>query len=326
MIAPLVALAVSFFTQPGLVWFLRRRAVLDHPNARSSHIVPTPRGGGLAVVLGMLCGFWIALADGVDVTYLVVAVLLFGLIGAAEDFHGLEALHRLALQLVAGVVAGFVVAPVTEQPAWWLVPCFAVWLAGYANAFNFMDGINGISGLNALVAGLFIAWIGQWQDDALLQGGGAVVAAAALGFLPWNAFKAIVFLGDSGSYALGAVIAALTGYALLTEVPVEAAVGPMAVYLADTTWTLARRVRAGQVWHEAHRSHVYQQLVDSGWSHRQVAAALGVLSAAVATCGLVSLGDSGLARVAADLVSLLLLCGYLAYPRLLAEPSQARTA
>lgn len=316
---PLAALGVSLAAQPGLIWLLRRRAVMDHPNDRSSHSTPTPRGGGLAVILGMVVGLGLTAADGVDVTFLVLAVLLFGLIGALEDIWGLPALMRLVAQLVVGAVVGFAIANAGGEVIWWAVPIFAIWLAGFANAFNFMDGIDGISSVSALVAAGVLSWVGRADELGTLQLGGAVVAAASLGFLPWNAFNARVFLGDSGSYALGGALAALSGFAVKAGVPLEAAVAPLSLYLADTSWTLLRRVRAGEVWHQAHRSHVYQQLTDRGWSHPRVTVVVGLVSLGVAACGLVSLTESLPARLAADAVGALLLVGYLAGPRLLAD-------
>ena len=138
------------------------------------------------------------------------------------------------------------------------------------NAFNFMDGVNGISGAHALIAGVVYALLGWWQHDGFLVPAGAAVAAGALAFLPWNAGQARVFLGDAGSYALGAALAVLAAYALVRGVPVEAVLGPLALYLADTAWTLQRRIRAGERWLEPHRTHIYQRWCDAGWSHQRV--------------------------------------------------------
>ena len=133
--------------------------------------------------------------------------------------------------------------------------------------------------------------LGWWRHDGFLIPAGAAIAVGALAFLPWNAGQARVFLGDTGSYALGAALAMLAAYAVVLRIPAEAALGPLALYIADTAWTLLRRIRAGERWLEAHRSHVYQQWCDVGWSHQRV-----TLAAAAVTSLLSLLGAASLCR------------------------------
>ncbi len=137
---------------------------------------------------------------------------------------------------------------------------------------------------------------------------------SALLFLPWNAGRARVFLGDVGSYALGAALAVLAARAVLRGVPVEAVLGPLALYLADTGWTLQRRIRAGEPWLQSHRTHVYQQWCDAGWSHQEVTLLTGALTILLTLLGAVSLTHDLPLRAAADLAGLLLLAGYLRSP------------
>ena len=118
---------------------------------------------------------------------------------------------------------------------------------------------------------------------------GAAVAAGALAFLPWNAVRARVFLGDAGSYGLGLALALLAAQAVVRHVPLEAALAPLALYLADTGWTLQRRVRAGERIFEAHRTHTYQRLCDVGWSHQRVTLATTAVTVAVCLLGAASL-------------------------------------
>jgi UDP-N-acetylmuramyl pentapeptide phosphotransferase/UDP-N-acetylglucosamine-1-phosphate transferase len=145
--------------------------------------------------------------------------------------------------------------------------------------------------------------------------GGLATAIGACAFLPWNALRARVFLGDVGSYSLGAALAVLAACAVLHGIPVEAAAGPVALYLADTVWTLQRRIRRGERWLEAHRTHVYQRWCDAGLSHQEVT--ILTVGATVLLCllGMASLFSSPLARMAADLAGLGLLAAYLCSPR-----------
>jgi len=135
--------------------------------------------------------------------------------------------------------------------------------------------------------------------------------------------RARVFLGDVGSYALGAALALLAAWAVIRGIPPEAALGPLALYLADTAWTLQRRIRAGENWLEAHRTHTYQRLCDVGWSHQRVTLGTGAATAVLSLLGAVSLTPHLGLRVAADLTAVGLLAAYLRSPALLARPGKA---
>jgi hypothetical protein len=125
-----------------------------------------------------------------------------------------------------------------------------------------------------------------------------------------------------GSYALGAALAVLAACAVvIAGLPPEAALGPLALYLADTAWTLQRRIRAGEPWLQAHRTHAYQRLTDAGWSHQRVTAATAAVSAALSLLGAVSLAAGPLPRAAADLAGLALLAAYLRAPAWLGQPA-----
>jgi UDP-N-acetylmuramyl pentapeptide phosphotransferase/UDP-N-acetylglucosamine-1-phosphate transferase len=146
---------------------------------------------------------------------------------------------------------------------------------------------------------------------------GVVMAAAMIAFAPFNVPRAHVFLGDSGSYGLGAALAGMTIVAFNLGLPIEAALGPLALYLADTGTTIVRRVAAGQAWHQPHRSHVYQRLTAFGFSHGQVSAFVGGLVAVTSGLGALSLTGDVLSRVAADVALFALLAAYLVSPHFL---------
>jgi UDP-N-acetylmuramyl pentapeptide phosphotransferase/UDP-N-acetylglucosamine-1-phosphate transferase len=305
-----VALAAGVVLQPAVLFLMTRCRVIDVPNERSSHTVPTPRGGGVAVVAAAAAGLLVL----PQATWGVLLPLIcYAALGLAEDVRGVSVKARLVAQLGIGLVVGAVLvahAPVSAAVAVVMTLILAVWMTGYVNAFNFMDGINGIAAAHTVVAGLVFVVIGAVRDLPLLIGAGAAVVAAALTFLPWNAGRARIFLGDVGSYGLGGALAALAAYAVLHGVPIEAALSPLALYLADTGWTLLRRIRAGQRWYQAHRWHVFQRLVDVGFSHSQVAFGTATFTAALSLCGLTSLVGGGLARGSADLVGVVALILY----------------
>lgn len=319
LVAPALCAAVATAAQPIVIRFLRRAAVVDVPGIRSSHSVPTLRGGGIAVVLGLVFGTALV-PSGNILLPLVVALLAFGAIGVVEDLQGISVRLRLALQIAASATVGAMLVTEMTHPAMVLLAAaiIAVWVAGFVNVFNFMDGINGISGGHALLGGLVFAALGAWRGDASMVAAALTVAAGGLAFLPWNAIRARVFLGDVGSYALGAGMAVLAAYAVMRGVPPEAAIAPLALYLADTAWTLQRRIRAREPWLEPHRTHVYQRLCDLGWSHQRVAATTVGIALLVSLLGAASLSGIWQLRVLADCLGVLVLATYLRAPTLLA--------
>jgi UDP-GlcNAc:undecaprenyl-phosphate/decaprenyl-phosphate GlcNAc-1-phosphate transferase len=302
-------------TEPVTIPVLRRIAGIEPPSARSSRAVPAPRGGGAPIVAGLVIA---ALLTGLTagLTF-AVAVLAFASIGLAVDLAGLSARRLLVLQAAAGLAVGWSVAGLLALPAIaevGLAVPLALWLAGYVHAFTFMDGINGISAAHALVGGAAFALIGALRPDSLLTTAGAAIAAGGCAFLPWNAGRARVLLGDVGRQGLGAALALAAAWAVLRGIPPEAALGPLALYLADTGWTLQRRVRAGEPWLAADRTHVYQRLCAAGWSHQKVTVAAAALTAVLSLLGAASLTPYPALRAAADLAGVALLAGYLHAP------------
>jgi UDP-N-acetylmuramyl pentapeptide phosphotransferase/UDP-N-acetylglucosamine-1-phosphate transferase len=311
--------------EPLTIPLLQRAAAIDVPSLRSSHTVPTPRGGGAPIAVGLvLAGL---LIHGATALTFAAAVAIFGAIGFADDLRGLPVRRRLLLQSAgSAVVASLLVARLGLPPAAKLAAAavLAVWVIGFVNAFNFMDGVNGISAAHAVIGGAAYACLGAWDQDAFLVAVGAAVAVGALAFLPWNAVRARVFLGDVGSYGLGAALAVLAACAVLRGIPVEAVAGPVALYLSDTAWTLQRRIRAGESWLEPHRTHTYQRLCDAGWSHQRVTLATGAVTSLLSLLGTASLIGHPVLRVAADAAGICLLGVYLRSPGLLARARAVR--
>jgi UDP-GlcNAc:undecaprenyl-phosphate GlcNAc-1-phosphate transferase len=297
---------------------LRRAAVIDVPSQRSSHTVPTPRGGGIPIAAGLLVAA--GLTWGTNAAVFAFAVAAFGLLGFAEDLRGLAVGSRLIMQAVGGTMVAVLLVSDLAGPSTVLVGLIvlvAVWITGFVNVFNFMDGVNGISGAHALIAGVVFAGLGWWRHDGFLVPAGAAVAVSALAFLPWNVGQARVFLGDVGSYALGAALATLAAYAVLHGIPVEATLGPLVLYIADTAWTLQRRIRAGERWLEPHRTHVYQRWCDAGWSHQRVTLTATATTVLLSMLGAASLAGDPVLRAAADLAGIAVVATYLRSPALL---------
>lgn len=255
---------------------LRRHNMVDVPNERSSHTAPTYRGMGLATATATLLAFVVATLFGwtyrsseslqLAVT-IAAAILCAFVLGWLEDIRGVSIVRRAGLQLVIGLLASVSFATVQGTNILMLI-LGAIFIAGYINVANFMDGINGISGAHGLVAGLAYALTGWMVNLPWLAMGGVAVAGAYAAFLPWNVRPGKnVFLGDAGSYVLGAALGTMAVGAWFADVPFLLSFAPLVTYLADAGTTLFRRFMAGEQWYMPHRTHTYQRLTDVGFSH-----------------------------------------------------------
>ncbi len=256
---------------------------------------------------------------------MLVASAGFAMLGMAEDLKGIPVLARLALQAAVGAVAMILLLDGSFGFRWQIL-LGVTWVVAFVNAFNFMDGINGISATQAIVAGVTWAWVGWASGEAPVTAAGMILAAVALGFLPFNFPRARVFLGDVGSYFFGGWIAAVSVWGVLRGIPPEALAAPLALYLVDTGTTLAGRIRRGEPWLRPHRGHVYQRLVALGASHGRVDLLVLLVMAGCSALGVVSITGSSAARLAADAVAGLLLIWYLATPRLVQKELQGQSA
>ena len=298
-----VAAAGVTWVATGLVLrLLRRRAILDVPNQRSSHSEPTPRGGGIAVVasIAAVAIVW-AVVGVLPATWWPLLAALAGLvlISGADDIRSMPVWLRLTVHL-ACVVTGVSLLAEYQLVFQGLLPLWLdrlltilAWL-WFINLYNFMDGIDGITcGETIAICGGLFAVSFVATSDTPIPALALVVAAASAGFLPWNWSPARIFLGDVGSVGLGYIC----GWLLL----VTAADGQWGValilplyYLADATLTLVRRaVRLEPLW-RAHASHFYQRASQRIGSHTRVTltiatANLLLIGAAIAGASTVSI-------------------------------------
>ncbi|EYR65123.1 UDP-phosphate glycosyltransferase [Actinotalea ferrariae CF5-4] len=309
-----IALATSLSVRP----LLLRLKILDVPTHRSSHTAPVARGGGLAPVVTIALGILLFVATDEapsERTFLVfmAVVVAAGLLGWFEDSRGVSAGKRAAAHLLIGG-AGVGALAAGRPTAWWLITVAAVAVAAYINVANFMDGINGISGMHGLVVGTTLGALGRIEGVHWLAVIGGVLGLAFAGFLTVN-LGGRVFLGDTGSYALGAACALGAIAAAMDGVPLLSVIAPLTIYLADTGVTLTRRVLRGDRWAEAHREHVYQKLVDGGWSHLRCAVVVSLFTATAGGLG-VAHALGGLAPLWVVLPLGALSAAYLGLPRM----------
>jgi UDP-N-acetylmuramyl pentapeptide phosphotransferase/UDP-N-acetylglucosamine-1-phosphate transferase len=264
--------AAGYATGFVLKW-LRKKQILDHPNDRSSHLSPTPRGAGLALIPVILLG-WLVLAS---LGHALSGTLSVSCIAAAlmvmswhDDRKGLPTVVRLLAHLLAAA-AGLSAMPDTLLVFQGLLPYWpdrAVALLAWVwfiNLYNFMDGIDGITGVESLCLGIGIGLTNGIGEAPAA----ASIVAASTAFLWWNWQPAKIFLGDSGSVPLGFLLGWLLLNLAAHGLWVPALILP-AYYLADATLTLAARLRRGEKVWQAHRSHFYQRAVQAGASHAAV--------------------------------------------------------
>ncbi len=287
----LLSLAVTWM----LTWVVRQHAlragVLDVPNLRSSHSVPTPRGGGLAIVLAICLGIiylWSTAAiKGAAAVALVGCGGIVAVVGYLDDRFGLGAGLRFATHLLATGAAVVLLGPqaIAESmlpalPAAIALLLVIIGVCWWLNLFNFMDGIDGIAATeSAFVAGsaaALWAWRGGSDGQLTLQ---VIVAGASLGFLLWNWAPARIFMGDVGSGFLGFVLGLLALSSSLERGPLSIWTWLIlgSVFVGDATVTLLRRVARGERWYTAHRSHAYQRLSRRWRSHSRVTILLALL-------------------------------------------------
>ena len=326
IIAILAALLVSISAPLGVRPLLTNMKVIDYPNERSSHSAPVLRGAGLAPLLGFITGMALLASIGdpqlPQLLVIGVTAAAVGALGLIEDLRGVRIIVRASTQLMMGAGATWALVLMFQADLWW-VPVGALFFAGYTNAANFMDGINGVSSLHGASIGTTFAIIGVFTDQPWLIGTGLVLAVAFLAFLPWNLGGRGMFLGDVGSYLLGGAISTVVIAAVLNGTSFIAMLAPLGIYLADTTVTLLRRIVRGEEWQHAHRSHVYQKMTDAGMPHLAVALVVTVATLATGALGLLSL-DGSIALSVGALVGIAAVSMlYLSLPKILAAGASA---
>ena len=278
-----VVFLASALITAGLRRLFVQHGLIDPPNARSSHSVPVPRGGGVGIVVAFLSAvFWVLekhLIPDRLAWALIGGGLVIAFVGFLDDRFKLARRPRLVVHSFAAAWAVWCIDAM--RPAQfgggtdfsdWVRRCAAfvalVWLT---NLFNFMDGIDGLAGMEAVcVSGLGAFLL---LRDGLLSGVelSLVLCAASLGFLVWNWPHAKIFMGDVGSGFLGFTLGTLSLFYSKTN---SSLVWPwlilLAAFVVDATITILRRILSRARWYEAHRSHAYQHAAKALGSHAKV--------------------------------------------------------
>jgi len=276
---------------------LRHLTIYDVPNERSSHTQITPKGGGIAIVAAFLAGILLIHVFGDNTPIyspyflgFFAASFLVTALSFSDDLRPVSFRIRLGGHVLAILVAMWagIVIDVTFLPffgevhwGWGAYPLTLLWILGLTNAYNFMDGLDGLAAATAVIAALFLAIITFQQGSHFIYLTSLVLAAASLGFLFFNWSPAKVFMGDVGSIFLGFAFATMAVIAARYDHShTSLFVVPLLLFhfIFDTLFTFCRRLLAGEHVFMAHRSHLYQLLNRMGYSHRQVVLLYSVMA------------------------------------------------
>lgn len=270
---------------------------MDIPNARSSHTKATPRGGGVAIVIAFLTGISLIHIIGDKspiytpyfLGFLIACFVIAG-ISIYDDVHRCSFKTKLGGQLLAIciAIASGIVIDVTHLPwlaevhwGWYAYPLTFVWILGLTNAYNFMDGLDGMAATTTVIAAIFLSVISFQQGSHFIYLASLILAAAASGFLVFNLPPARIFMGDVGSTFFGLVFAVMAVIAARYDHShTSLFVVPLLLlhFIFDTTFTFLRRLIGGEQVFMAHRTHLYQLLNRLGYSHSQVTALYSALA------------------------------------------------
>lgn len=283
----LITVIALFVLAIVVLGFFRKYAyhknLLDTPNERSSHTIPTPRGGGLVFII-----LWLAFLC-VCVLFKSISLMLFltfflgssivAVISYIDDNYSLKASLRLLFQSLAAILALIFIGRINSLDfgffnislVWMIMLLLFLAIVWSINLFNFMDGLDGFSTMEALfvlsIGGILIYLKGGYELAYILW----ALIAVLLGFLCWNWPKAKIFMGDVGSATLGLIIMVAGILAQkYYQIPFILWLMLYGVFLFDATVTLVRRILRKEQLYLAHRNHAYQRLNQGGWSHKQV--------------------------------------------------------
>lgn len=289
----IAAFVIAFVNYTFTKWFIkyaRVKRITDIPSERSSHVRPTPRGGGVGFVGLLFISFsayliFFGTQFGIEYFIFLIALLLISILGWFDDRNNLSRRTRFGVQLIASLLILIFIQNLSQIA----IPTFGtfslgifgfivgiVWITGVTNIYNFMDGVDGLSSVQAISAtvgwGIFF-YMYQLQDLFVLN---IFVAAGVVGFLLLNWSPASIFMGDVGSLFLGFLFGVMPLMAGAYSEQIESGealwFGAILLwpFLFDGAFTIGRRSLKGENIFEAHRSHLYQRLNIIGWSHKKI--------------------------------------------------------
>ena len=286
----LILFMLAYFLTKLMRNYAIKKNIIDNPNDRSSHSIPTPRGGGVAVVISYISGlFFLIYSQQLDLQIglaLIIAGFVIALLGFLDDHGHINSMLRLAVHFLVAIGVVISLGGFSEVTAFnglqlgfianIIAVLFLVWLL---NLYNFMDGINGIASVEAITTVVSMAILYYVLNTTLNSDILWLLAACVFGFLLWNFPKAKIFMGDACSGFLGLTLGILALIALKENLALFCAwIICLGVFVVDATYTLIKRVLSGYKMYDAHRSHSYQILSRKCGSHTPVTLAVAAIN------------------------------------------------
>jgi UDP-GlcNAc:undecaprenyl-phosphate GlcNAc-1-phosphate transferase len=294
-----IAFVVVVLLTPAVGGMARLLGAVDRPDARRVNRRPIPRLGGLAIFLGVLVPALAFLDLSGETRGVLLGAAVATVVGAVDDFRGLEPTTKLAGQIAAaaippafGVWIDHFTLPffgAVDLPSWVGVPLSILWIVAVMNMVNFLDGLDGLAAGVCAIAGVTFATLALSlgkPDPAILS---AIVAAACVGFLRHNFFPARIFMGDSGALCLGFILASVSIQGLLKTASTVVLLLPLlvlAVPIIDTSFVVARRLKHSRPIYTADRSHLHHRFLNIGFSQRRAAVTMWLWCASLAGAAL----------------------------------------
>ncbi|MFQ6098636.1 MAG: glycosyltransferase family 4 protein [Armatimonadota bacterium] len=291
------AAVVALLATPLAARFARWAGAVDHPGGRRVHTRPTPRCGGLAIVVAFWVGFviaasfgyaWLRYAPDAKVYGVLFGGTVIALMGLIDDLRGLSATLRLAIQVIVAAIVvmlfGIRIEVMTRffnggdyiYLRWVGIPLTVAWIVLLTNAFNWIDGLDGLAaGIAALTSVTLLLMSTQAQGaagSALVSIFGAALAGACIGFLYYNMAPARIFMSDSGAMFIGFVLACM-GVIGAYKKATLGILAPMLLFgvpIYDVITTIWLRWRQGRRLTEADRGHIHHRLLDRGWPKQRI--------------------------------------------------------
>ncbi len=299
-----------------------RLHILDHPNERSLHTNPVPRSGGVALMAGMLSGailIYVNDPQAMDSIILFFTALPICVVSFIDDRYQLNPTIRLLTHVLVATILittsyrlDRIQLPglVWEIPVWIAIPLTLLFIVWMINLYNFMDGMDGFAGGMAFIGFACFAVMGWHAHNFLFSNASLLITAASAGFLWFNFPPARIFMGDTGSSALGFLVAGFTLWGSQVNIfPVWVAMLVFSPFIVDATVTLVRRLFQGEKIWLPHKTHYYQKLVQIGWEQKKTVLAEYTLMLACSVSALLTLNAPPRPQVGLLLTWLLLYAG-----------------
>ncbi len=275
---------LSFYITSYVRNYSLRNNVIDVPNERSSHVVPTPTGGGVAISLSIILSVFVFGGDWIAYPSISLAlgigVIVIGIVGWIDIHKEVAVLTRAIIYLLVSITALILLGGMSELsfglyhlgPGWLASLLAIIGITWLVNLYNFMDGTDGLAAVQALSTGLYGTVVFMSSDQIAASVICLTVFFSTLGFLVWNWAPAKIFMGDVGSCSIGFTFGVLAVYGEISgSVPVIIWLILLSIFISDASMTLMKRILSGETWYRAHNTHAYQRLVQLGMGHGRLA-------------------------------------------------------